>query len=197
MLAYALKPPSCARLYSPYGSSASTACSPISLSLHSIPQGKPLTGISPSEDLVLATASTSGGLDRSLSAGVALAGALDRLVHDLGRGLGLPVRVELQVVAFGVRVSAGVLFLSLLRASIDSSASSESVFRAALADGDAYPGARKGSIVMAQSALRAGVGTSLAASSRAGQWMALASAAHGPMHVCSHSLRRGDRALGV
>ena len=36
-----------------------------------------------------------------LSTRVALSGALDGLVNDLDGGLGLPVRVELQVVAFG------------------------------------------------------------------------------------------------
>ena len=42
---------------------------------------------------------TSSGL--GLSTRVALSGALDGLVNDLDGGLGLPVRVELQVVAFG------------------------------------------------------------------------------------------------
>jgi hypothetical protein len=41
-----------------------------------------------------------------LSTRVALSGALDGLVNDLDGGLGLPVRVELQVVAFGSNVSA-------------------------------------------------------------------------------------------
>jgi hypothetical protein len=57
--------------------------------------------------LIPSTSSGTGGtVRRSLGARVALSGALDRLVDDLDRRLGLPVRVELQVVAFTVLVSA-------------------------------------------------------------------------------------------
>ena len=96
---------------------------------------------------------TSSGLG-GLGTRVALSGALDGLVHDLDGRLGLPVRVELQVVAFGSNVSAPEFVfhdVSLSRA-LRSSASSR---RGAMAIGGAYPGARKGSIAMERSALRA------------------------------------------
>jgi hypothetical protein len=71
-------------------------------------------GIQRTRGLVSASSSGAGStVGRSLSTRVALSGALDRLVDDLDGRLGLPVRVELQVVAFRVRVSAS--FSSLLR----------------------------------------------------------------------------------
>jgi len=88
---------------------------------------------------------TSSGL--GLSTRVALSGALDGLVNDLDGGLGLPVRVELQVVAFRDNVSAPEFVFHEISAfaALRDSASSR---RGALAIGGAYPGARKGSIAM-------------------------------------------------
>jgi hypothetical protein len=97
----------------PFRIASSSLLRPRNALLHSLshPSSQKIarTGISP------ATTSTSGGAGSVLSGslggggGVALSSALDRLVDDLGRRLGLPVRVELQVVAFGFSVSAGVL----------------------------------------------------------------------------------------
>jgi hypothetical protein len=88
----------------PFRIASSSLLRPRNALLHSLshPSSQRIarTGISP------ATTSTSGGAGSVLSGslggggGVALSSALDRLVDDLGRRLGLPVRVELQVVAF-------------------------------------------------------------------------------------------------
>lgn len=54
------------------------------------------------EGVTSTTATSSGSrgiLDGGFGTSVTLAGALDGLVHDLGRRLGFPVRVELRVVA--------------------------------------------------------------------------------------------------
>jgi hypothetical protein len=109
-------------------------------------------GIQRTRGLVSASSSSGAGstVGRSLSARVALSGALDRLVDDLDGGLGLPVRVELQVVALKVRVSAG--FCKSAAAASRDSASSR---RGAFVVGGAYPGARKGSIARRRSATRA------------------------------------------
>jgi hypothetical protein len=89
---------------------------------------------------------------RGLGTRVALSSALDGLVHDLDGRLGLPVRVELQVVAFRGTCQRQISFPYFRIRSLSRSANSR---RGALAIGGAYPGARKGSIAMEQSALRA------------------------------------------
>lgn len=79
--------------------------------MHRRPRASPLlstsgrsshTSISPAHNLMSSTTATSsrtGDVAGTLGASITLTGALDGLVDDLGRRLGLPVRVELRVVA--------------------------------------------------------------------------------------------------
>ena len=80
------------------------------------------------------TSSRAGDVTGTLGASIALAGTLDGLVDDLGRRLGLPVRVELRVVAFESDV------LVKFRLVVRELTCERRWFE------DAYPGGRRGSV---------------------------------------------------